>query len=177
VRKLRTIPSFVQIGTTGASHGSEGELKVYFEDAYLEAVSNTEFLFLDVQGDKVPFRVEWFRQGRDLLVKFSGIGDATESASLISSGIYLPSDEVEAEESIEGIIGDYSKLEGYIIREKERGRIGPVISVEHFPEQEMALVLFDEREVLIPLNDTFITHIDHQSKVITMELPEGILTL
>ena len=49
--------------------------------------------------------------------------------------------------------------------------------VEEFPQQLMAVVMIDERERLIPLSEQLISSIDKQKKLITMELPEGLLEI
>jgi 16S rRNA processing protein RimM len=45
------------------------------------------------------------------------------------------------------------------------------------PQQEIAVVVYQNKEVLIPLNEKLIVSIDEDKKVILMDLPEGLLTL
>ena len=171
--RLRTISDFTLVGKTGASHGSDGELKVHCEDDLLEEVLSAEFLFIELKGDKVPFRVEWFRQARDLLVKFDGIGDSTLSAPLIGRPVYLPSDEITVIPEPVKPQG-YDGLAGYEIHDLARGPVGRIDSVEHYPEQVLALLHLHGNEVLVPLNDTFVDSIDHSKKTVYMNLPAGL---
>jgi ribosomal 30S subunit maturation factor RimM len=41
----------------------------------------------------------------------------------------------------------------------------------------MAIVVYEGREVLIPLHEDLIVEADHEAQVVTMRLPEGLLEL
>jgi 16S rRNA processing protein RimM len=45
------------------------------------------------------------------------------------------------------------------------------------PQQEMAFVIHNGREVLIPLNESLIVSVDRENKTLLMDLPEGLLDM
>jgi 16S rRNA processing protein RimM len=70
----------------------------------------------------------------------------------------------------------YGKYVGYIIVDGTT-QVGAIQSVEEYPQQEMAIVAYKKRSVMIPLNTQFIRKIDESKRQIVMELPEGLLDL
>ena len=70
----------------------------------------------------------------------------------------------------------YAFAESCMIRDEHAGKIGAILRVEEFPQQEMAFVEYKGQEVLIPMNDAFIVSIDKTKEEIIMNLPEGLLS-
>lgn len=68
-------------------------------------------------------------------------------------------------------------LSGFLIKDNTSGNSGIIESVITSPGQLLANVLFQEKEVLIPLAESFVLGIDPQKKLIKMKLPEGIWDL
>jgi hypothetical protein len=66
--------------------------------------------------------------------------------------------------------------EGVSVSDVE-GEIAMIEEVASFPQQEMAYVMYQDRTILIPLNDEFILDVDKENKKVTMSLPNGILSL
>ena len=59
----------------------------------------------------------------------------------------------------------------------ELGDIGIIDEVVEMPEQFMAFLSYQEKEVMVPLNEFFIQDIDPENKIILMELPDGIFNI
>ncbi len=55
------------------------------------------------------------------------------------------------------------------------GDLGPIIRIEEYPQQEIAVCIFNEKEVMIPLNPDFIESIDDVQKSILVSLPDGLI--
>lgn len=176
--RWRTLPGFKHIGTTGKSRGIEGELRLYVDDAYLEDVVRAGFLFLEFNGNKVPLEIESIREVQDLLVKFAGVNDPSAAAQWGSLQVFLPLDEItDGVSSVEEATTEYHAIVGYSVIDEQLGEIGQISEVREFPQQEMAVVYYQEREVLIPLNAVFILRIDNDQRIVVMDLPEGILEI
>ena len=71
----------------------------------------------------------------------------------------------------------YGHLEGYHLEVEEVGPGGPIVRVDAYPQQEMAIVRYQGREVLVPLREDWIQALDAARKVVRMELPDGLLDL
>ncbi|MEM6699798.1 MAG: hypothetical protein AAF599_15455 [Bacteroidota bacterium] len=55
--------------------------------------------------------------------------------------------------------------------------IGVIEEVIEMPQQEMAVINYKDKEVLIPMNEDFILEILEEEKILKVELPEGLLDL
>jgi 16S rRNA processing protein RimM len=82
---------------------------------------------------------------------------------------------VEADET--EIELQYQHCQGFMIVDESLGELGVVKAIEEFPQQEMAIIMYHENEVLIPLNEFIIVNIDENKKVIQVNLPEGLLEI
>jgi len=63
------------------------------------------------------------------------------------------------------------------VQDKTHGVLGEIKEIIEYPQQEMAAIIIKEKEVLIPLNEQLILEIDEEKKLISMDLPEGLLNL
>ena len=66
---------------------------------------------------------------------------------------------------------------GFEITDEEKGSIGRVLAVDQSTANALFVVETESGEVLIPVADEYITGIDHDIKIITVNLPEGLLDL
>ncbi len=173
----RTLQGFTRVGSTGKVRGREGEIKLYVEEHFLPDVLEAEFLFIEANGNKVPQQVEHIRELQDLLVKFVGIENPEAATQWASAEVFLPDDEISSgpEETKSGL--EYQGLRGYEIKDKTYGNLGKIREVREFPQQEMAVLEVDGKEILIPLNPVFLIDIDQKKKTVLMSLPEGLMDL
>jgi 16S rRNA processing protein RimM len=168
----------VQIGATKKPHGLKGEVKLHVEEKYIEDLQEVEVVILTIKGKPTPFFVEDIRFGNAIIAKFEDV-DTLEAATEIANKELslrekdlIPDDEREFE--IEGL--QYEKCVGYTILDKGTA-VGVIEEVLEFPQQEMAFIEYEGREVMIPLHPHFILKVDNAAKTIAMDLPDGLLEL
>ena len=175
------IGKLVQIGFTKKPHGLKGELKLQVNDRYLEDLMNTDVVIIQIKGKPTPFFVDDVRMGNAIIGKFEDIDTPESALTIANKELFLreediiPDDEREFEVEEDGGL-KYLKCIGYTIFDGEN-EIGNIVDVLEYPQQEMAVVEYDNREVLIPLNSAFVVKRDDEAKRILMDLPEGILDL
>lgn len=174
--------NYTHIGRTKKVHGTEGELKVQVFEEFTEDFLAAEFVFLDIDGGKVPFAVENVRMTGSPLVLFEDLFSNDDAVSFTAKEMYLEQNDVLAEEerqydftSTETL--QFRRYKDYKIVDVKEGEVGVIDEVLDMPQQEMAQVTYQGREILIPMNDALIENIDNDAQVITMDLPEGILEL
>jgi 16S rRNA processing protein RimM len=173
---------YVNIGYTKKAHGLGGELKLFIEDRFLEDFLKNERIFVDVKGSKLPFFVASVRGKGEMILKLEEVDNRDAAFGLQSREVFLREQdlipdharelEIEEEEGLE-----YEYLAGFSIVDKTAGPVGVIGEVLDMPQQEMALVMYKNREVLIPLNERFITAVDEKSKTVRTDLPEGLLEM
>ncbi len=68
-------------------------------------------------------------------------------------------------------------LAGFLVVDSTLGTIGTIEDVQEMPTQDLLIVAGATGEVLIPLVDDFIVEFDDEERVLTMDLPYGLVDL
>ena len=171
-----TFDDVFKIGCLGRTHGVKGEISFHFTDDVFDRV-DADYLFIKTDGLLVPFFFEEYRFKSDetALVKFAGIDTADRAAELTGCEVYFPRSLDDQDDSQL----TWAEIVGYHIIDEATGQsIGEVTAVD----LRTINTLFEVRglqgdRLLIPANDDLITDINRQERLITMQLPEGLLDL
>jgi 16S rRNA processing protein RimM len=168
----------ISIGHTKKPHGLKGEIKLAIEERYIEDLMLTEIILLEIRGKKTPFFIEDVRVGNNIIAKFEDIDTPELALSISSKEIFLRATDLLADDEREMIMEKmpFEHCIGYTIYDGDK-TIGVIEIIEEFPQQEMAILQYENREILVPLNEQFIVRVDDEGKAIYMNLPEGILDL
>lgn len=170
--------NFVSIGFTRKTHGVRGELKCSIEEGFEEIVEKKRRVFLDMKGRKVPYFIESLRGKGEPIIKFEDVGNREDALLLQSRELFLSESdlprgfEIEEEEDLE-----YGFVEGFHLIDKVLGDLGIIEEVIEMPQQEMAMLRYLGKELMIPLNEHFIVSIDEEQKKVHADLPEGLLDM
>ena len=170
---------YISIGYTKKTKGVKGELKIEVEDIYWEDFQKSTVVFLLQKGKEMPFFIEKIIDGKELLLKLEDIDSKEAAHELTSKEMFLRASDVSEKEEVITINSDlqFGHLVNYQIKDQTLGNIGVIEEVLEFPQQEMAILFIEEKEILIPLNEILIEEIDEKNRVVVMNLPEGILEL
>ena len=174
------IGNLIPIGFTKKPHGLKGEIKLQVTERYLEDLMNVDVVILQIKGKPTPFFVDDIRVGNTTIGKFEDIDNPESALSISNKELFLREEDIipdefrEFEVTEEGL--EYEKCIGYTIFDG-KNEIGEIIDILEYPQQEMAVVSFENREILIPLNVAFVVKRDDAAKKIMMELPDGLLNL
>lgn len=169
----------VHVGYTRKPFGVNGQLKLQIEPTYLSDALKAEVLFVEIDGQQVPYFIDNFNTTGDLVVRFEEVESREKAAKLVGRPIYLrPADILPPAAKETSLVTDNSpQYLNYQIEEKDLGPIGPIVRIEEFPQQEMAFVEYQGREVMIPLHPSFVVKEDPEKKVLVLTLPEGMLEI
>lgn len=170
---------YIEIGRTQKTHGVQGELKVFIEDKYWDDFEHNKRVFLDIRGIKMPYFIKSTRGKGAPIVHFEDVNNREAALPLQHKNILLREQDLlpDVDRSEFDEVLEYGFLEGFHMIDATAGDIGVIQEVLDMPQQEMALVLYDGREVLIPLNEHFIAEINEETKTVKVDLPEGLLGL
>ena len=169
---------FVKVGKTQKAHGIKGELKLHVEEHFIDDLFETEALFVEIKGQKIPYFIENLQEGNALILKLEGVDTITESEQLMHKEVYINRYDISLSDEIiasEGLV--YKFTEGFKIVDILYGEIAEIEEVVEFPQQEMAYVTFKNKTLLLPLHPNFVVEVDRENKILTMNLPEGLLDL
>ena len=170
------VKDFFLIGKTLKSHGTSGQLRLMIEDRFTSYVQPGSFVFFDIDGSRVPFKVTGVGEGQHFVIALDAVDNKQDSDLLAGKDIWVPLDQVKPlhQKSPRNI---KAKWEDYTIHDEKSGASYPILRTEEYPQQLMAVIDINGREILIPLHDQLIVDIDKEQKVIRMEIPEGLLDL
>lgn len=166
---------YLKIGRTGKAFGTGGALKFKVEEPFLDDFLEAPVIFIELLGKPVPFFVDSIHNEAPLIVKLEEVDSRKTALELVGKELFLRAEDV-SEASLEQPL-DFSALEGYQIVDRTVGAIGPIEEVLEFPQQIMAALQYQGRDILIPLNNQFILAVDAENQRIEMDLPEGLLEL
>lgn len=161
-----------QIGKLGKPHGLKGEIRVILDQENLEDIlEQADFIF--VKG--LPYAIRHWRSAGGLVVLLDGVEDRNAAEMLRGAPIAVPmTPELQAlleEDPVQ-------QWMGYTIHDLTTDRTyGPITEIIELPTQLTAVVILEGRDILIPLHDSLVRDIDPAKKLLTMDLPVGLVDL
>ena len=165
-----------KIGLFNKPHGIHGELQFTFTDDIFDRV-DCDYLVCLLDGIFVPFFMEEYRFRSDstALVKLEGIDTAERARMFTNVEVYFPVK--HAEEAEDGELS-WNFFVGFRMEDVRHGELGEVVEVDTTTVNTLFVVeQEDGEELLIPAQEEFIVEINQEKKLITVELPEGLLNL
>ncbi len=167
------------IGAFRKPHGLKGELRLHVEDAFLDDFLRAEVLFVEWSGKMVPFFIDAIRGRGELIVKLEDVDSREDAQTLHAHEVFLRLQDVSAgmDENREPAPDNLQACTGFRIEDVEAGEIGRIEEILEMPEQLMAIIRREEKELMIPLTPDFIVEKDDREKRLRMDLPEGLLDL
>lgn len=165
-----------KIGRLGKPHGVKGEVTFQVDDDVFDRTEG-DHLILDLDGILVPFFMEEYRFKSDevALVKFEDIDSDDRARELTGCDVYFERQQ-ESEED-DGL--SWAEIVGFSIID---AATGDVIGVVDGVDTSTLNTLFElttpsGSELLIPAGDEMVTEVDRRNRTITMNIPEGLLSL
>ncbi len=162
----------VKIGEILRTHGYKGEAVIKLSIDF-DRLKKTELIFLIIDGNTVPFFFSYPPKSykkSGMLVKFDNIDSDTEIEKLINVPVLLQSSNIisDTEEKI-FIPENFDVFNKDILI----GKSGSYLNIPSNPI--LTVYTPDDKEILIPVNDTFLKKIDSDKKIIIFDLPEGLI--
>ena len=164
-----------RIGIINKPHGVHGELLFTFDDDIFDRVE-ADYIICMMDGILVPFFFESYRFRSDTtaLIKLKGIDTEQQAKRMTNVEVFFPKDHAEELEDNELT---WSYFVGFLINDVNKGDIGKVIDVDDSTINTLFVVDYKGTEILIPAQEDFIVDLDREKRVITMQIPEGLLDL
>ena len=163
-----------QLGHVTRTHGTKGEVIVFLDVDYPDDYDELESVFLELRGELIPFFIENINIQKDskAIVKFEDIKRIEEATPLINCALYLPEDNLDDLESSQFY---YHEIVGFNVHDQQLGKLGTVSSVYTMPTQDLISMIFEGKEVLIPVNDDLVLGVDREQKILNVNLPAGLV--
>lgn len=165
-----------KIGKIGKPHGVDGEVSFHFDDDVFDR-TDADYLVLDIDGILVPFFIDEYRFKTDetALVRFADIDTQDKARSLTGCEVYFPREHSDSDsDSL-----SWAEIVGYHVVDAASGKtVGEIRSVDDSTVNTLFELLAPGGEdLLIPASEDLITGVDTERRLITMQLPEGLLDM
>jgi len=163
------------IGKVARLYSYKGEVYVRLYVNNPEEYLEMESMFLDMNGDLVPFFIDAIQFGSKgmLRIKFEDVDDEQAAKKLLKKEIYAPNSFLPSEE------GEFHGHEilGFLVVDQKDGELGKVEDVIEHKNNPLIRVDQGEREILIPFQNAFIIEVNSSEKRIVVDLPEGLIEI
>ncbi|TMI66153.1 MAG: 16S rRNA processing protein RimM [Bacteroidetes bacterium] len=166
---------YFKAGKLVAVHGLKGELVLKHELGKKSSLKDVKAVFIEDRKDSfLPWFVEStkIKSENEIYIKLEGLETRETASKLTPKEVWLIEDDfkrLSAKSAPANLLG-YT-----IINNKER--LSEILEVIEQPHQLLCRMELNEKEVLIPLNESFLKKIDHRKKEVIVELPEGLLDI
>ena len=164
----------VLIGKVTSPVGLKGEVRVYNYSDRTQIYEETEEIIV---GD-MPRKLQRLRQQKNMLViKFQGIDSREDAEAIRNAELYVREEDLPELGDDEVYLRDLIGMKLVEISDPDEV-VGIVVDVIDNEFQDILKVRTEEgREVMIPAVEPIITDIDKEERVISADLPEGLLDL
>ena len=162
----------IEVGRLNKAFGVKGFIKVVAQNAFTTDLMKCDVWFIQKGKDSIPYFVETIKEDPVLLVKFDDINSPEEAKVITGCPIFLKADKISAD--VDAIENDFNKLKGFTVFHDDNS-LGKIDRVEEFPQQHMAFVIFENRELMIPLLPEFIAEINPAERTMVVQLPDGFI--
>ena len=98
------------------------------------------------------------------------INDEEKAKSLVNKEIYIKKDDVAKNEDSLDFLINFNLYNKKVF-------VGPVISIMSRIGQDLIVVDYKNKNVLIPFAEQLITNIDKEEQILEMDLPNGLLQI
>lgn len=164
-----------RIGSILKTRGLKGELQLYVD---FEGLENIKFnaVFVDMAGKLVPYFIESIKypMKNTAYLYVEDVDTIDKATPLVKKDVYLPNKLKPKKKKAEFTLKD---LLGFIAIDENEGELGEIIEINEYPQQLIAIVNYQDSEVLFPLNEEIIKGIDVNQNILYVDLPEGLLDI
>jgi 16S rRNA processing protein RimM len=163
------------IGYVTKTRGLKGELQLFFEVEGYEALE-FDVVYFDINNKLVPYFVSTakLQNNKTGYFFFEDLDHIDKAQVLVKKKLYLPLSQMPERDEDEFF---YTDLKGFIAVDETLGELGEITEVNEYPQQFVATVHYKNKDILFPLNEDFIVEIDDEEKILTLDLPEGLLDI
>lgn len=162
-----------KIGVINKPHGVKGEVPFSFTDDIFDRVEDCDYLILMMDGILVPFFWEEYRFKSDnvALVKFEGIDTAERAKMFTNVEVYFPKKYMDEQDEITS----WNFFVGFQVNDVRHGALGEIVDVDDATMNVLFVIEKEGGELLLPAHEEFILDLDKKNRVLTVEIPEGLL--
>ena len=160
-------PKTTIVGKIVSKHGFKGNLNISIVSSFYDEIYEGDYLFVIIDQKGVPFLIESLNITKQI-VKLQFVDSENQALELVGKEIAIAFDIDHKSPAPNG-------LEGFVLYDQFDHLIGDIKAIEEYPGHPMLIVIGENREILIPLIEDWITNLNEDLRTLKMTLPEGLI--
>lgn len=167
---------FYYLGKIAKTSGFKGSLMFFFDVDDIAPYKALEAVFVEVGGDLIPFAIQSIKVkgSTSAYVRLEDVDSEDEAIALTGKSLYLPLS------FLPPLTGDrfyYHEVIGFEVKDAQAGPIGVLESVMDQGPQDIFIIRFGEKEILLPVSEEIVLKVDRPNKTLEVKAPEGLLSI
>ena len=174
-RLKEPMEKYFKVGIITGTHGLKGEVKVFPTTDDMYRYDDLHHVELEFRGRRIPLDIEkvrYFKQS--VIVKFKGIDDINDVERYRKCPLFVAREDAVPLEEGENYIAD---LLGLPVVTDTGETLGPLKDILQTGANDVYVVDYEGRELLIPSIKECILNVDLEKGEILVHLLEGLLSL
>jgi len=166
------------LGTITKTHGIKGRVVLKLDRLSSDDILKMELVFIEIDGLPVPFFIQEFEEktADTLILAFEDIVTEESAIGLIDSKLYIKKNDVRLNNT-PNEINQLFNLKGYTVIDIEIGELGILQDILDIEMNPLLKIVIKKKEILLPVQNEFITTIDSKNKILFVNTPAGLIDL
>jgi len=166
---------FYRVGFFSRTHGVRGNLVLQLDVDDPKRYGKIKAVHLMVNGLLVSYAMTAIKvTAKTAIVTLQDISTVEAAEPLVGLDAFLPLNELP---KLPGNQLYFHEAIGMMVSDLNEGLLGKITNIVDLPEQPVAVVDFNGKELLFPFLTRFITKVDRESKELTVDLPAGLVDI
>lgn len=165
------------LGKIVSKYSFKGELLIKLDTDEPESYLTTESILVELNRKLIPFFIEVssLHKSSLLRVQLEDVNNEEDADELVGLSVFLPLKQLPqlAEDQFY-----YHEIIGFTAFDEKFGEIGKITGVNDSTPQALFEIEHENgKEILIPVNDSFILKIDKPNQSLHFQTPEGLIEM
>lgn len=164
------------LGRIVKKHSFKGDVVIKCDEDFVDIIQEMESIWLETKNHLVPFFIDDIMKTGPVFfrLKLEGIDNEQQAQNLVGSEVYIAKTQLPEDFDDQLLTQD---LLGYKVVDETFGEIGEIIFINDSTPQTLLEVTNGQKTYFIPLHDDLVIDFNEEDKIITLDLPEGLLEL
>lgn len=164
-----------ELGYIEKARGLVGEVVAVFDADNPERYTSIDAVFIEEGNHLVPYLVDKIQPYNDkFILKLEEIDSVEKASSKRGNKLFLPLTALPSLKEDEYYLHD---LPGFLVVDKNKGSLGEINGVIEANQNVLLSMIYEGKEVLIPLQDDIVEKVNKSNKEIHTVLPDGLLEI
>ena len=169
------LDNYFEIGYIIKPHGLKGAINIHLDVDDPGKYKGMESVVVNIDNNLIPFFISSIQiNGNKGILFLQDIKTVDQANELKSCPLLLP---IELLPQLEENQFYYHDVIGYTLVDDIKGNLGVIENIYTGGNQDLIVMKYQEKEVLIPVNNEIVIQANHDKKEVHVRLPEGLLEI